>query len=104
LEALPILTKATLMERFDELVTDRDVRLGDVEAHLASGGPTTNLFRGRYRVAATGGPTGASRDRPRGGVDTAFHATLTPDGYRYAVPEAWYRDWASGASGSTACR
>ena len=32
LEALPVLTKATLMERFDELVTDRDVRFADVVA------------------------------------------------------------------------
>lgn len=57
LDVLPVLTKATLMERFDELVTDPDVRFGDVEAHLASAGPT-DLFRGRYRVAATGGTTG----------------------------------------------
>ena len=57
LESLPVLTKATLMERFDELVTDRDVRLGEVERHLASTG-STDLFRGRYRVAATSGTTG----------------------------------------------
>ena len=25
--------------------------------------------------------------------DTAFHAGLPPAGYRYPVPEAWYRDW-----------
>jgi acetate kinase len=25
--------------------------------------------------------------------DTAFHAGLPPAGYRYAVPEAWFRDW-----------
>ena len=25
--------------------------------------------------------------------DTAFHASLPPAGYRYPVPEAWYRDW-----------
>jgi acetate kinase len=25
--------------------------------------------------------------------DTAFHATLPEDAYRYAVPEGWYRDW-----------
>ncbi|MBI3746923.1 MAG: acetate/propionate family kinase [Chloroflexi bacterium] len=25
--------------------------------------------------------------------DTAFHADLPPAGYRYPVPEAWYRDW-----------
>ncbi len=25
--------------------------------------------------------------------DTAFHASLPPSGYRYPVPEAWFRDW-----------
>lgn len=25
--------------------------------------------------------------------DTAFHASLAPDAYRYAVPERWYREW-----------
>lgn len=57
LEDLPVLSKATVMEHFDELVTDPAVRLEDVEAHLRSTGPT-GLFRGRYRVAATGGTTG----------------------------------------------
>ena len=31
LAELPVLTKATMMERFDELVTDRQIRLADVE-------------------------------------------------------------------------
>jgi acetate kinase len=25
--------------------------------------------------------------------DTAFHATLPEEGFRYPVPESWYRDW-----------
>ncbi len=25
--------------------------------------------------------------------DTAFHATLTPEAYRYPVPEEWFREW-----------
>jgi acetate kinase len=25
--------------------------------------------------------------------DTAFHASLPEEGYRYPVPESWYRDW-----------
>lgn len=25
--------------------------------------------------------------------DTAFHATLPPDGYRYPLPERWFTDW-----------
>jgi putative adenylate-forming enzyme len=57
LEALPIVTKATLMERFDDLVTDRDVHLAAVEAY-ATTAAATDRFRGRYRVAATGGTTG----------------------------------------------
>lgn len=57
LSALPVVTKATLMERFDDLVTDRDVRLADVERYVSTAA-ATDRFRGRYRVAATGGTTG----------------------------------------------
>ncbi|PWU07046.1 MAG: adenylate-forming protein [Terriglobia bacterium] len=57
LEHLPILTKATLMENFDDLVTDRAIRLPDVEAFLnRNNGP--DLFRGRYVVLSTSGSTG----------------------------------------------
>ena len=57
LQQLPILTKATLMEHFDEVVTDRSVRLTDVEAFLRD----TNgdrLFKNRYVALATSGSTG----------------------------------------------
>src|SRR6266516_4214887 len=37
LHELPILTKATLMEHFDELVTDRALHLADVRAYAAQG-------------------------------------------------------------------
>lgn len=57
LEELPVLTKATLMEHFDELVTDRALRLADVEAHLV-GMTGDEHFRGRYRVVSTSGTTG----------------------------------------------
>jgi putative adenylate-forming enzyme len=57
LEALPIVTKAMLMEGFDDVVTDRDVRLVDVERYVATA-RATDRFRDRYRVAATGGTTG----------------------------------------------
>jgi putative adenylate-forming enzyme len=57
LAGLPIVTKATLMERFDDLVTDREVHLADVEAFSATA-TATDRFRHQYRVAATGGTTG----------------------------------------------
>ena len=57
LESLPILTKATLMERFDDLVTDRRVRLADAEAFLKSGDPGRR-YLDRYVVLATSGSTG----------------------------------------------
>jgi phenylacetate-CoA ligase len=57
LEELPILTKTTLMENFDDLVTDRAVRLKEVEAFLneSDGG---GLFRGKYVALSTSGSTG----------------------------------------------
>lgn len=57
LAALPVLTKAALMEQFDEVVTDRAVRLADLEAYL-DGPPAEPLLRGRYRVCATSGSSG----------------------------------------------
>ena len=57
LDELPVLTKAELMEHFDELVTDRSVRLDAVRAHMAEGNPE-RLFLGRYRICATSGSTG----------------------------------------------
>ncbi len=82
LDALPILTKAMLMERFDEFVTDRDIRFVDVEAHLRAAGPT-DLFRGRYRVAATGGTTG------RRGVFLADRSEWTSVLASYARANDW---------------
>ena len=55
---LPVLTKETVMERFDELVTDPTVHLVDVETHLAALSGGDELFDGRYRVASTSGSTG----------------------------------------------
>lgn len=56
LAALPILTKSQLMERFDELVTDRRIRLADAEAYLRGGDPRRYLDH--YVVLATSGSTG----------------------------------------------
>lgn len=57
LAELPVLTKAELMANFDDVVTDREIRLADVEAHL---GEITGdeRFRRRYRVVSTSGTTG----------------------------------------------
>ncbi|KAB2898883.1 MAG: phenylacetate--CoA ligase family protein [Kofleriaceae bacterium] len=53
---LPVLTKATLMEHFDDLVADPEVKLADALAYLE--GDAEELFRGRYVVCATSGSTG----------------------------------------------
>jgi phenylacetate-CoA ligase len=57
LAELPILSKANMMEHFDELVTDRRIRLVDVERHLDRL-PAQPLFLGNYRVCSTSGSTG----------------------------------------------
>ncbi|HEY7606481.1 MAG TPA: hypothetical protein VID07_06895, partial [Actinomycetes bacterium] len=54
---LPTVDKATVMERFDDLVTDRRLTLAAVEAHL-DGLDRDELLLGRYRAMATGGSTG----------------------------------------------
>lgn len=57
LNQLPVLTKADVMSNFDELVSDRAVRLADVRAHLEQLHGDA-LFLGKYRVARTSGSTG----------------------------------------------
>jgi phenylacetate-CoA ligase len=53
---LPVLTKAILMENFDELVTDPSVHLADVEDFIAS--DSQALFQNRYVPLVTSGSTG----------------------------------------------
>jgi phenylacetate-coenzyme A ligase PaaK-like adenylate-forming protein len=57
LQELPVLTKAMMMEHFDELVTDPAIRLRDVQAYLARADATVS-FLDRYHVVATSGSTG----------------------------------------------
>jgi phenylacetate-CoA ligase len=52
-----VLTKALLMEQFNDLVTDRHVRLADVEEYLSTR-RSNERFRGKYYVSATAGTTG----------------------------------------------
>jgi phenylacetate-CoA ligase len=57
LQKLPVLTKTTLMAEFDRIVTDRRLRLTEIERHLASEQAGEPLH-GEYRIVATGGTTG----------------------------------------------
>ena len=57
LRRLPAIDKATVMERFDDLVCDQRLTLAAVEAHL-DGLTRDELLLGRYRAMATGGSTG----------------------------------------------
>jgi phenylacetate-coenzyme A ligase PaaK-like adenylate-forming protein len=51
LNELPVLTKRLVMDRFDELVTDRSIRLADLR-QMRRNGPESP-----FRVAATSGST-----------------------------------------------
>ena len=57
LAELPTLSKASLMEHFDEVVCDPRLRRADLEAHMAGPDPARS-FLGRYRVLTTSGTTG----------------------------------------------
>ena len=62
LRALPTLDKPTMLENFDDLVTDRRLTLTGVEQHLAkieSADPRSDpMLFGEYRAVATGGTSG----------------------------------------------
>ncbi len=57
LQRLPPVDKAALMDHFDDLVTDRRLRLADLESHLG-GLERDERYLGQYRVVSTGGSTG----------------------------------------------
>jgi putative adenylate-forming enzyme len=57
LHELPVLTKSIMMENFDELVTDRTLRLNDVRAY-APQGAAGQRYKNRYWVNATSGSSG----------------------------------------------
>lgn len=57
LAALPVLTKSLMMDQFDDLVTDRRLRLTDAEAFLDRQ-DGSGLLNDRYVVLATSGSTG----------------------------------------------
>lgn len=57
LHELPVLTKASMMENFDEFVTDRAIHLADVRSFAASA-RSGERFLDRYWVTATSGSSG----------------------------------------------
>lgn len=57
LAELPIVSKRLLMARYDDIVTDRAIRLSALRAHLEDLADD-ELFLGRYSVASTSGSSG----------------------------------------------
>ena len=57
LSELPVLTKAMMMEHFDDLVTDRAIRLEDIRAQLTTL-EDNQSYLDRYWVTATSGSSG----------------------------------------------
>ncbi|RPJ18646.1 MAG: phenylacetate--CoA ligase family protein, partial [Chloroflexi bacterium] len=57
LQELPVLTKAMMMEHFDELVTDRSLHLEDIRT-FATQGKAGQPYKNRYWVNATSGSSG----------------------------------------------
>ena len=95
LQQLPILTKTTLMAEFDQIVTDRRLRLADAEQHLAGDRAGAPLF-GEYRVVASGGTTGVRGvvvyDQPAWEVAVAsILRLLKVQGISAGHPRGWHR-------------
>ncbi len=74
LQDLPITTKAGLMARFEDWVTDPDITLDGVRAYLA--GDTSAPYLNRYQVLTTSGSTGEPMPMVRDGYHNAIHASL----------------------------
>jgi phenylacetate-CoA ligase len=90
LAELPVLTKYELMEHFDELVTDRRLRLAELLDHLSKVDRDA-LYLDEYRVMATSGSSGRKAvfvyDRPSWmGVLTMFLRRSAWIGMRPSLP------------------
>ncbi len=57
LSELPVVTKAMLMEKYDDILTDSRITLSDLTGYIETGG-IEERFRDRYRVASTSGSMG----------------------------------------------
>ena len=69
---LPVMTKSEMMERFDEVCTDRRLTRAGVDAHVRRLGEDLELLDGEYVVFASGGSSG------RRGLFVRHHTEL-PD-------------------------
>lgn len=58
LTALPVMTKQDLMDRFDEVLTDRSLTRAIAEAHLRTVGEDPVLLHDRFLVLTSGGSSG----------------------------------------------
>lgn len=58
LDALPPVTKAMMMDRFDDCTTDRRLTRAALDAHLGALAGEDALFLGKYRVMASSGSSG----------------------------------------------
>src|SRR5262249_39614384 len=58
LASLPVMTKADLMANFDAIVTDRNLNLGLVEAHIERLGERPEYLLDRYQAVCSSGSTG----------------------------------------------
>lgn len=72
LARLPVMTKAEMMERFDDVCTDRRLTRATVDAHVRRLGEELELLEGQYVVFASGGSSG------RRGLFVRHHTEL-PD-------------------------
>lgn len=109
LEHLPVLTKSALMQNFDEVATDRAIRLRDIEEHFART-KGAGRYAGRYTVSASSGSTGqrgyflfdsvewamllATYGRPSwwAGLNPSLGFLLRPPKLAvYSTPVAWHQ-------------
>lgn len=58
LASLPTVSKLQIMERFDDVVTDRRIRRADVWAHMRAAATTGDPYLGRYRIVTSSGSSG----------------------------------------------
>ena len=77
LEDLPPVDKKTMMDAFDDYVTDRSVKLADVREFISDKGNIGRDFQRKYLVATTSGSTGVPSIVLHDGNSTRSAAIMT---------------------------
>jgi phenylacetate-coenzyme A ligase PaaK-like adenylate-forming protein len=86
---VPVLTKAEMMDHFDEIVTDRRIRLAGIKQFITDPGHVGRFYLGRYAISHTSGSEGRPAVVVQKGSDSLLPAQAQIARGQQALRGAW---------------